>query len=220
MSKSKRLKYILLGTLALLVVAFVALFVFGMSMISKKSQKMVDLKLQNKVAQAQLDSLSLAKAEIEQFSYFKEVAKDVIPDDKDQAQAVLDIVRFARESGILIQSITFPTSNLGPGANTATPTGGSASATTASPSTAISQAKPVPDIKGLYSLELTITPESGPTLPAKDKITYDKMLDFLRKIERNRRTAQITQVNVQPQTTDSSGEYVSFSLIVNIFIKP
>lgn len=222
MSKSRRLQYILLGVLGLLVISFLALTIMGMSMINEKSEKMVDLKLQSKVAQSQLDNLALAKKEIEQYSYFKEVAKSVIPDDKDQAQAVLDIVRYAEESGILIQSITFPSSNLGPGAGAgaATPTTGSTSATTASPSTATSQAKPVPDIKGLYSLELTITPESGTTLPAEQQITYPKMLKFLEKIERNRRTAQITQVNVQPQTNNSTGEYIDFSLIINIFIKP
>lgn len=215
---SKRLRMILLGMLGFLALAFIIAAVAGTSMLGKKSQKMVNLKTESKVLEAQLNSLGQAKKEVQQYSYFKDVAKTVIPTDKDQAQAVLDIVRLANESGIALQSITFPTSTLG-GPAAASGSTAAPATTPSSTSAAISQAKPVTGIKGLYSLELTITPDVNPQLPADKQVTYDKMLDFLKRIERNRRTAQITEVNITPQSTTGS-KLISFNLVINIFIKP
>lgn len=230
---SKRLRLVLLGSLSVLALLFVLIMVMGLSLLTKKSQNMVKLKLEAKSLEAQLGSLGQAKKEIEQYNYFKGVAKSVIPDDKDQAQAVVDIVRLARESGISIQTITFPSSDLGEapknvpggaaagGGTSGTAPAGTAPAATSTAAQAISQAKPVAGIKGLYSLELTIAPEIGTQLSPAQQVTYPKMIDFLKRIERNRRTAQITQVNIQPQTPGTVvSDFINFTLVVNIFIKP
>jgi hypothetical protein len=132
------------------------------------------------------------------------VATSVIPNDKDQAEAVLEINQLAQAAGISISSITFPSSTLG-----------SKTSAAASASKAISQAVPVPGIPGLYSLELTITPQVGASTPTDKQVTYAKMLDFLNRIENNRRTAQISQVNIEP-----NGGQINFTLVLNIFIKP
>lgn len=211
---SKRLRLILLGLLGGSAVLFMAICVIGLSTLSAKSQKMVDLKLQSKVLDDQISSLAQAKKQVQNYTYIKSVAAEVIPDDKNQAQAVLEIFQIASESGIAIQSISFPSSTLG--AVT------SASAASASSASIISQAKPVVGIKGLYSIQLTITPETGPQVPDAQQLTYAKMLDFFDRIERNQRTAQITQVNVQPQggANGTSASAITFSITVNIFIKP
>lgn len=211
---AKQLRLVLFGVLALSVVVFFATVVFGLKSLSAKSQGLVDLKLKNKTLDAQLISLEVAKKQVEQYSYFNGVAKTVVPSDKDQAKAVLTIFQLADQAGIKIASITFPTSNLGGAA-------GSTSAAGSSAATAISQAKPVEGIKGLYSLQLTIVPETGPAVPADKAATYPKFLSFLKSIERDRRTAQITQVAVQPVTEQGApSQAISFSLVVNIFIKP
>jgi hypothetical protein len=207
---NKTFRLILSGALALLGLAFFIIAFRGISAIEKKSGEMVQLKAQSQAAQNQLNNLEVAKKEVQKYSYFKSVANSVIPSDKDQAEAVLQIYQLANESGITLQSVTFPTSTLGEtAAQSATGTG----STTA----ALTQAKPVPGIPGLYSLGLTITPEAGTNLPASEQVTYAKMLDFLKRIENNRRTAQITQVQIQPASTSAG---LSFVLIVNIFIKP
>lgn len=219
---SKKLRLILLGALGMMALAFVFIAVAGTSMLAKKSQKMVDMKIESKTLEAQLSNLAQAKKEVQEYSYFKDVAKTVLPSDKDQAQAVLEIVRLANESGISLQSITFPSSSLGAAPAAAIPptTGSSGTAATPAPTAAvISQAKPVTGIKGLYSLELTISPDVSPQLPPERQVTYDKMLDFLKRIERNRRTAQITEVTISPNATAGS-KIINFSLKINIFIKP
>jgi hypothetical protein len=218
MMSPRRFRLVLLGVLALCVIAFLLIFFAGVSLLKSKSQAMVDLKLKNKTADAQLTNLAISKKDIEKYSYFKDIARTVIPNDKDQAQAVLDIFQLAQQSGIGIQSITFPISNLGlktPTSSGTSTTGTDATSGSAA-SKAISQALPVSGIPGLYAIGLTIAPSNGPTVPAAQQVTYPKMLDFLSRIENNRRTAQITQVNIQNGSTTG----LNFSLVINIFIKP
>jgi len=216
---SQRLRMMLLGVLGLLTLLFLATGTLGLSMLSSKSKKMVELKLESKTAEAQLARLEQSKKEINQYSYFKDVAKTVIPSDKDQAQALLEISQLAKDSGMNLQSVSFPASNLG-GRPTTSATPGTAQPS-ASSQNVISQALPVSGITGLYSVELVITPETGVQVPSERQVTYPKMLDFLDRIERNRRTAQITQVDIQPQgTVTGPNQLINFSLNLNIFIKP
>jgi len=213
----RRLRLMLLGGLGGAVILFFAIALGGLNLLSTQSQKLVELKQQNSAANAQASSLASSKKQVEQYAYFNTVAKTVLPSDKDQAQAVLDIFRLADQAGISIANITFPASNLGakPSAKA------SSDAATASSKTAISQAKPVEGITGLYSLELIITPQTGIGVPEAKKVSYQKFLDFLDRIERNRRTAQITQVNIQPETSASGpSQFIDFTLTINIFMKP
>lgn len=219
---SRMLRLILLGSLGLSILFFVLVLFAGSSTLGNESKKMVDLKVKSQSTQAQLDNLEQAKKQVEAYSFFKDVAQTVIPNDKDQAADVVEINNMAEESGIAIQSITFPASTLGLTTSTTTATTQPQDATSSSStSKAISQAKPVTGIPGLYSLELTITPESDINTPANKQITYAKMLDFLNRIEDNRHTAQITSVIISPAGTINGGnKNFTFSLTTNIFIKP
>lgn len=207
---NKTFRLILSGILCLLCLGFFVITLQGISILEKKSNDMVQLKAKSQTAQDQLNSLQVAKKEVQKYSYFKSVASSVIPSDKNQAEAVLEIYQMANESGIALQSVTFPASSLG---ETAAQSATAAGATQA----ALTQAKPVLGIPGLYSLELTITPQTGNDVPASQQVTYTKMLKFLQLIEGDRRTAQITQIEIQPAQDSSS---LSFVLGINIFIKP
>ena len=211
----KQLRFMLLGLLGVSIVFFLTAAVTGLNKLSAKSKELVSVKLENKTVEAQLSSLELAKKEVEKYAYFNEVAKTVIPNDKDQAQAVLAIFQMAQEVGIAIANITFPTSNLGTGTGSASATG------TGSESTAISQAKPVEGISGLYSLQLTITPQTEQDVPPDKFATYSKFLDFLKRLERDRRTAQITEVSIEPLAEETAPpQAINFSLTIKIFIRP
>jgi hypothetical protein len=213
---SKRLRLVLIALIALGAVLFVAICILGLSKLEEKSKEVVEWKLKSRTVEAQQANFAQAKIDVEKYGYFKQVAKTVIPADKDQAQAVLDIFQLADQSGIALQSVTFAASTLG-----AKPTSTGSASSAATTQAALSQAQPVEGIKGLYSLELTITPDLGAQVPANKRATYAKLLDFLQRIERNRRTAQISQVTVQPQTdTSGNSQSINFSLTTSIFIKP
>lgn len=223
---SKKARNILIGLLAFGILIFIAISFVGTSMLNKKSRAMVELKVTSANIDAQLINLRQAKKDVEKYRSFNDIAAAVIPKDKNQVQAISDIFQIARESGITLQSVAFPISTLGakPTSVPAQSTSGTQTGT-ASPSTstqsAISQAKPFAAVPGLYSLELTITPLSDESLPKDKQVTFPKFIDFLSAIENNRRTAQITQVSIQPlNTTTSNGEIIKFTLTLNIFIKP
>ena len=209
----EQLRWLLIGLLGVSALAFIGIAFFGLNTLSQKSSEVSDLKLKSETLDTQLTNLGIAKKEVGQYSYFNDVAKTVLPADKDQAKAVLTIFKLAEESGISIASITFPTSTLGGSTGTSKATGSAAAA--------ISQAQPVPGITGLYSLQLTITPESGSSVPDDKVVTYTKFKDFLRRIERDRRTAQITQVSIQPETVEGKpSDAITFNLTINIFMRP
>lgn len=207
---SKTFRLILSGLLALLTISFFAIALHGMSLLEKKSNDMVQLKAQSQKAVNQLNNLQVAKKEVQKYSYFKAVASSVIPSDKDQAETVLEIYQMASQSGIALQSVTFPASTLGL-------SGSLNAAGSGATKEALTQAKTVAGIPGLYSLELTITPQTGNQVPVSEQVTYAKMLDFFKRVENNRHTAQITRIDIQPAQGNSG---LSFVLTINIFIKP
>lgn len=198
--------------LGLCVLFFFATLFFGRSLLTTKSRELSKLRLEDSTTKAQVDSLTQAKAEVAKYSYYHSIAKAVIPNDKDQAQAVVDIFATAEAAGLSLQNLTFPISTLGLSGS-----GGVTSSAVPESKSVLSQAKPVTDISGLYSIEVVLSPENTPQTPDNKKPTYPKMIDFLQRIEKNRRTAQITALNIEP--IDGSDK-VNFSITLNIFIKP
>jgi len=213
----KKAYYIMCATLALVTIGAFAVLVFSNSILQKQSQKLTELKVENQVVEEQQRALTQAKKDIEKYEDFDKIASSVVPQDKDQARAVREIVAIAEEYGIKINSITFPSSDLGtktpaPAANSQNSGEGGEAAPKAEQK-AISQAKPVKGISGVYSLEMTVQPSQTP-------VNYYNFLDFLKRIENNRRTAQITQVNITPANFDAKNPRVTFTMSVNIFLKP
>ncbi len=220
---SKKARNLLLGLLGFGLFVFIIISFIGTSMLTKKSRAMVDLKVKSANIDAQLINLAQAKKDVEKYKSFNDIAASVIPKDKDQVQAIADIFHIAQESGITLQSVAFPVSTLGTKAAPTAPAAGQQ--TTATPATptqgAISQAKPFSAVPGLYSLELTITPQSDDSLPPEKQVTFPKFINFLSAIENNRRTAQITNVSIQPLNIGGgTSELINFTLTLNIFIKP
>src|SRR5436190_3006816 len=97
---SKNVRLFLMIGLAVCVLGFFGITVFGLSLLSKKSQSLADLKNQSQSADSQLVNLVQAKKDVAKYSYFKSIANTVIPADKNQAQAVLEINQIANDSGI------------------------------------------------------------------------------------------------------------------------
>lgn len=195
----KKLSYLMIGLVTLLLVAIIGGTAGGYTILKKQSEKLSDLKAQDEVTKQQEVSLAQAKADIQKYTPLNEIAKSIVPQDKDQAKTVREINTIAAESGISLQQITFDTSSLGqPGSKT--------------PKPGLTQVKPVEGINGVYSLEITISSGESNTVP------YDKFLQFLQNLEANRRTANVTTINVTPSEND--GNQVSFSLVLNAYLKP
>jgi hypothetical protein len=196
---SKKLFSILTGLLVVLTLGLLASVYSANNALSSKSSELVDLKATKMAKEQKEAQLKKAKKDIITYSELNEIAKSVVPQDKDQAKAVSEIVNLANQSGIpRLSSVAFPPSTLG-GTTVKTPQG-------------LTQVTPVKGSPGVYSLQITITQSNTEPVP------YGSFIAFLSKLEQNRRTAQVSSINVQPDSKRS--DFVSFTLVIDKFIKP
>ena len=194
------------------VLSIFGLLYFGNGILAKQSAKLTENKANNQVLEKQELALIKAKHDIEKYKNLEEVTQKIVPSDKDQARATREIVALAQDSGFKIKTITFPASNLG---TKVAPTKNqdSAQSTPQEPApNPISQAKPVKDIKGVYSLEANVIPEGS--------VNYYQFINFLSKLEKNRRTAQVTSIKIDPKASSKDNPLLTFTLTLNIFLKP
>lgn len=196
---------ILLGFIGLLVV----LTLFGANLVVGKlrsqGDSLVSLKAKQQALTQEKANLVTAKAEVKKYAELETIAQAVVPQDKDQAEAVREIVNLAQANGITLTTISFPYSTLG--LITASPT-----TSTSTPSTlSLSQLTAVKGIPGVYSLPITIEDSSTSTA-----VSYTAFYNFLTSLEQNRRTSLVTGLNIQPLPNG----LVTFSLNVNEYIKP
>ncbi len=193
---ARKLNYLLTAATALLAIALVGSGVVANKILTAKSAQLSKLKAESQVTFDLQMAVKKDKADIAKYSDLNTIAKSVVPQDKDQAETVSEIVKIANESGIAkLSSITFPASTLGsPGASILT------------------QVTAVKGIPGVYLLPITITQDATNTIP------YTQFISFLRSLENNRRTSQVTAINIQPDT--KSPQNISFTLIVNEYVKP
>jgi hypothetical protein len=209
---SKRFFYVMVGVVMLLSGLTVATVVLGNMALTKKTSKLTDLKLENRVLDEQKLSVAQAQKDIDKYAELERVAKQIVPQDKDQAKAVRELVKLAEQSGVSVASVSFPSSNLGTAAPAPVkPADGEAAAPAAPAAPAISQVKPVDGITGLYQMDITL--QSNP-----DTTTFPELVEFLRLLESNRRTATISSINITPNSTNRS--QLTFTMTLYVYIKP
>lgn len=208
---SKKVYFVMLGVNVLLALAIIGTVVAGDQLLKKQSDAMIAQKLENAVLEKEQVSLIQAKQDLERYSELQKISKQIVPQEKDQAITIREIVSLANRSGIRIGSIGFPSSTLGNAQKKAvTTTEGNDKPAATVPD--ITQAKPVVGIKGLLELPITVT--SDPTSPS----TYNQLITFLSSLENNRRTAQVSQISIQPDAKNPS--LLGFTLTLTVYIKP
>ncbi len=200
---SKRVYFFMIGVTSILSIGIIVAATIGDNMLQQRSAKLVSLKLDNAVLDEQQVSLAKAKKDVAKYSELQKEAKIIVPQDKDQAEAVREIVKIAGDNKIKLSAITFPASTLG---------SSSSGAPTTTPKKTITQVQPVKGIPGVYNMQITIQQDAG------SPISYGQLISFLSNLEQNRRTAQVANVTIQPnpQNPDS----ITFSLVVQAYIKP
>ncbi|MDB5168925.1 MAG: hypothetical protein JWO41_281 [Candidatus Saccharibacteria bacterium] len=214
---AKRSFYVMCALVILLMTGIVGGTYVGQVLLKKESDKLVGLKAKVDALGRQETALKQAKKDITASTDLYNIAKVVVPENKNQAQAVRQIVKIAGDNQILLDSINFPASTLGNGAapvKGATAATGSVAGASATSGTnpQLSQLTPVLTIPGVYDLQLTIT-SSTSTLAS-----YSQLINFLSSLEHNRQTALVSSISIQPDNTFHNK--FSFSLVLDIYIKP
>jgi len=206
---SKKFFYIMCGLFALSIIGGIAVLYSADKILVKRSENVVALKLESRTLEEQQSAYQQAKTNVEKYQYLKTIIASALPQDKDQARTVREIFVLAEQSGIKVKSVQFPSSTLGGTATTQT-------SPTAATTTPLTQAKAVEGLKGVYAIETIVTPYAdGKTY----KVSYDQLIEFLKKLESNRRAMQVSNIQLTP-LGQSSTDSISFTITLNIFIKP
>lgn len=218
---SKRLHLVLLIALGLLLIGLVG-GVYGTNkLLGGQADKLLGLKAKDQALSQEQLTLNQAKKDIKTYEGLNKIAQAVVPQDKNQAEAVQEIVNIAAENGVALSSINFPASSLGllpNGTNSTSGSSGTASGTAATPAAgansranSLSQLTPVKNIPGVYELPITIS-------NAPNFVQYDKFISFLSDLEHNRRTAQVQSITIQPNVQNRN--QLTFNLTLSEYIKP
>lgn len=219
---SKRLYFGLLAIIGLLFVGLIAGVYGTNSLLTSEANTLTGLKAKSQALTEQQEGLASAKKDIQKYAGLEAITKTVVPQDKNQAEAVRELVNIAAANNVSLGTITFPSSTLGTSAaGTATTGTAATSASTAAAAAAaasnsttntLSQLLPVVGIPGVY--ELTINVDSDSSNP----VQYNSFINFLAALEQNRRTAQVTSISLTPTTENPN--YLTFTLSLNEYIKP
>lgn len=210
---SKRLHTAFLAILALLLIAMLGGTYGANKLLSAQADKLRVQKAKSQALDQEQVSINKAKRDIKKYSDLNDIATAVVPQDKNQAEAVREIVNIAAANGVTLASVTFPASTLGSLQSNAS-SGAQAGAATSSGNSAsdkLSQLTAVSNIPGVYQLPITIKSD-------QNAVQYDRFISFLADLERNRRTAQVESITLAPDTNDSS--LVTFELTLSEYIKP
>ena len=204
---AKRAYFIMIAMLILASAGALAAVYFGNMLMQKDANKLVNTKLGNISATTEEQNYMEARKELEKYSALNSIIQQILPKDKDQAQAVSELYQIGNETGIAVSQIQFPPSTLG---LTAAETGSTVKSTSSS---GITQAVAVAGMPGVLGITINITlqPLSGKS------ISFNNMIDFLQDVEANRRSMEINQVAVQSDTQNGG---ITFSATLTIFVKP
>lgn len=190
---SKQLHMILLGVCALLILFFGGVLFLGVQSLQDRSAELQAAVNEREVVEQQELALITAQGDIDRYSELEEVSKRIIPQEKDQARTVREIIQIAQQANVNITAINFPSSELGDDDDQI-----------------ITQATPVDGLRGL--LELRITVQMG------NNTTFNQLINFLEGLETNRRTSQVQSVTITPDRQDRT--VLTPTIELSVYLKP
>lgn len=191
---AKRLYLLLKIAMGLAIIVLLLSAYAATQLLKGQSANVRETRLKNLVFEEKQRQLAKSKADIQKYQELADIAKSIVPQDKDQAQTVREIVTIAAANNIKLGGITFPASSLGDN------------------KTPLSQLKAEKGLPGVYALEIIVQSDSSE--PAR----YNDFITFLDALEHNRRTALVTGISLQPDVSDPSR--LSFTLTLKEYIKP
>lgn len=226
----KRLFYALLGSVLCMIIGSFGFAYLASNWLTSRSTATINLKLD--ILELRQNQKKGVQASNNLIKYKQDIANldSVIPTQKDQVDALNQLLKIGDENNITFGSVTFPSSELGnavaakPAAATVDETkkaddSSKSAATTpaapAAPKKTVTQAKPVDGVSGVYEVQVSL---GNITQKSTNKgVTYDQLLNVLRSIEQNRRIMQMTNISITPQKslTDTS---ILYQLTINLKI--
>jgi len=192
--KSRQLFFVLATIVLLLSLGVIGAGVGANMLLTTKSNELSKLKAKEQAMDDTQVGLNRSKSDLKRYAELNNIAKAIVPQDKDQTQTVREIVKIAKDSGIThLTSVTFPSSTLG--------TTGSSTLT---------QLTAVKGMSGVYTLPITVA------VNEESAVSYSQLISFLSGLEQNRRTAQVASLTLTPSEKNSN---IAFTIVINEYIK-
>ncbi len=202
---AKKVYFSLIVIIVGLLLATVAVFYGANTLLKKSSNKLSQLKAENAVLEQNEKVYQKAKNDLIKYQDLQSAVNEALPKEKDQAKALKELIQIGSTTGVKIEKIEFTDSTLGDKAKPAATAGSATGA-----SSAVTQAKPISGISGVQGIEMKVT-IAGPN--DKTPINYNSFINFLDLVSNNRRSMQISNLNIQPNLKKAD-------LTINIFVKP
>lgn len=204
---AKKFNLILIVILIASSLGAVATSIYALGVYEKRSLNLVNTKLEIVGVNTKIDNASVQKAEITKNKNTLDLLQKIVPKSKDQALAVAELQAIADENNVSIGSLAFPSSELGTNKNS----GGS--------SEKITQTKTIEGISGVLGIELSVSQLNRKLAPSGTGINYGQLIKLLESIERNRRTMQIKNIQIQPIQKNNSVVGYNPTITINLFVK-
>ena len=204
---AKQLHAILISAIVLVIGGSTALTFYSLSSMSNRSERLVATKLDTAEINASRELELKHRAELIKNQANIEMLQKIVPKSKDQALAVAELLNIAKDNDLTIGSVTFPASELGVNVKATGSTG------------TVTQTKPVEGLSGILGIELTISQLNRAGSAPGAGITYSQLIKTLESIEKNRRTMQIKNIQVQPIMKLNTVIGYNPTITINLFVK-
>ena len=192
---TKKAHYLIVASVISLVLILFAILYFGISIMKKESQKIIEAKLNIAKAQKTESIYSSNKDLYLKNQDLAQKINDFIPTEKEQDLIVAQLNSFANQSQLTLSTISFPNSTLDPNSKQKVKTD-------------ISQATPVKGLNGVYEIPIVATVEDTNS----ETVNTDNLLKLLDLIESSPRNMRITSISYDAESNE-------IQLNITLFIK-
>lgn len=197
----KKMFFILLGGLLVVLSLSATGFYLTRKQLKQKAANLSVLKADVDAVDDSIEEAKKVLAQYEDLEFIDEIALAVLPPDKVQSNLISEIYTLANEAGVTIRALSFTSPEGTP---------------TTDPS--LTQTIKLEGAPGVYSLPTTVTYESS---------SYNRLVNFLKKLETNRRKLQISRLGISPvrETVTGGGNSTTVtgyqgSLELNVYVRP
>jgi hypothetical protein len=183
--------YALVGGCVAIVAAGAGLYYYFTGSLETLNNEVSQLLADQEVIGEQISAYEETEKQVAELFFVNELASEVLPDSKEQANVVAQIKQFVTEAGLQLETLSFNSGN-----NTAT-------------GLSNSQTEAVTSLAGVRVLPATAVISQG--------ARYEDVLRLLQTIEDNQRKMQVTEISLSP--IPGSDRLATITLKVNIYLR-
>jgi Tfp pilus assembly protein PilO len=169
---AKLLFWVLIAVNVLLIGATLVVFTQARSAGQKKSEKISEFKAEGQANDQLISYYKALQSTLNTNQDLANIVDKILPADKDQSAALIDLDKFAKSNSVTMQQISFsPGTNKGTGKTLTSPSG----------------------VKGVSVITVAVSCTTTP---------YENFINFLKTIETTQRRMQVTSLNITPNSTN------------------